>query len=643
MNLSVFLRALAGSALGLALLLGLPVLAAPATQGATFTVDIAEDAIDADSTDGLCRTESDVCTLRAAVMQANALPGEDTIEIPQRFSASLSLTGAGEDDSLTGDLDIRDDLSIQGVSLIVSGIEAGQLEDRALHVHPGVHLTLLDVSVAWANAGNQDGGGLLNEGTVSIVASSLQFNTADRGGGVMNLGELSLTRSVIGYNHAAEGGGGILNDGVATVDRSTIASNEVAHGPGGGIDNRGTLVLRNSTVSQNRAAWLAGAIYNRDQALARFNNAAIHINAVLPGGPSIRSTGGIFNEPSGSVEIGNSIVAPNAAPDADNNLIEADCMGTIESTGYNLFGSDTDCTITGDVTGNLIGLDPMIPSSPTLDPADTWGYPPLPGSPAIDAGNPAPPGSGGAACETIDQRGLSRPQGAACDIGAYEFEAPTPTPTPTGTSTLTPTPTATSTATPTVTSTATPTATPSPASPSEGIEAIHAAIRDYVAQGEIAPMAERSLVSKLDAALKSLSHDNPQAAINQLGAFISYIKAQRGKMISEDAAVDLISQAQAVIRQIKASTPNPPRRLFSLTSVCRLAVDTGQLRVRNLSGAPQALRLWRTDGGFLVEEIAPAGDSLWPVPWIRASDTFRLKIAGHEFTKAIGKKPLCTP
>jgi len=124
MNLSVFLRALAGSALGLALLLGVPAVAAPPAQGATFTVDIAEDAIDADSTDGLCRTESGVCTLRAAVMQANALPGEDTIEIPQRFSASLALTGAGEDDSVTGDLDILDDLSIQGVSLIVSGIEA---------------------------------------------------------------------------------------------------------------------------------------------------------------------------------------------------------------------------------------------------------------------------------------------------------------------------------------------------------------------------------------------------------------------------------------------------------------------------------------------------------------------------------------
>ena len=43
------------------------------------------------------------------------------------------------------------------------------------------------------------------------------------------------------------------------------------------------------------------------------------------------------------------------------------------------------------------------------------------GSPAIDAGNPATPGSGGNACEPTDQRGVARPQGAACDIGAFEL------------------------------------------------------------------------------------------------------------------------------------------------------------------------------------------------------------------------------
>ena len=46
----------------------------------------------------------------------------------------------------------------------------------------------------------------------------------------------------------------------------------------------------------------------------------------------------------------------------------------------------------------------------------------LAGSPAIDARNPAAPGSGGNACEATDQRGVARPQGAACDIGAFELE-----------------------------------------------------------------------------------------------------------------------------------------------------------------------------------------------------------------------------
>ncbi len=50
----------------------------------------------------------------------------------------------------------------------------------------------------------------------------------------------------------------------------------------------------------------------------------------------------------------------------------------------------------------------------------------LAGSPAIDAGNPATPGSGGNACEATDQRGYARPAGLACDIGAYEFGAPPP-------------------------------------------------------------------------------------------------------------------------------------------------------------------------------------------------------------------------
>jgi hypothetical protein len=46
------------------------------------------------------------------------------------------------------------------------------------------------------------------------------------------------------------------------------------------------------------------------------------------------------------------------------------------------------------------------------------------GSAAVDAGNPAAPGSGPTACESTDQRGTKRPQGPRCDIGAFEREQP---------------------------------------------------------------------------------------------------------------------------------------------------------------------------------------------------------------------------
>ena len=83
-------------------------------------------------------------------------------------------------------------------------------------------------------------------------------------------------------------------------------------------------------------------------------------------------------------------------------------------------GGDTiGCSFTP-ATGDLVNVDPMLGllqdnGGPTLTHAI------LADSPAIDSGNPAVPGIGGAACPQTDQRGVLRPQGAACDIGAFEF------------------------------------------------------------------------------------------------------------------------------------------------------------------------------------------------------------------------------
>jgi hypothetical protein len=86
--------------------------------------------------------------------------------------------------------------------------------------------------------------------------------------------------------------------------------------------------------------------------------------------------------------------------------------GTIVSNGHNLDGDGT-CGL-GEPT-DLPGTDPLLgPLADNGGPSETHAL--LPGSPAIDAGPPT--------CEATDQRGVPRPQEAACDIGAYERQPP---------------------------------------------------------------------------------------------------------------------------------------------------------------------------------------------------------------------------
>jgi hypothetical protein len=145
------------------------------------------------------------------------------------------------------------------------------------------------------------------------------------------------------------------------------------------------------------------------------------------GGDGIRTSNALMT-------LGNTILA--------NNL-NGDCRGTVSSTGYNLVSIPAGCTIVGDTTGNIIGVDPMLgPLAFNGGPTQTHAL--LTGSPAIDAGAVACPPP------ATDQRGIARPQDGdgdgttICDIGAFEVEGslpPTATPTPTATATPTATPT----------------------------------------------------------------------------------------------------------------------------------------------------------------------------------------------------------
>jgi hypothetical protein len=148
--------------------------------------------------------------------------------------------------------------------LAVSGAESSALSDRALHVLPNVTLNLSGVSFVYADAGSAArGGGLLNEGSVSMVETAFQFNHARDGAGVANLGVMTILRSLIAYNIAETGAGGIFNAEVLAVQGSTVANNEALNGPGGGIANLDTMTITNSTVSQNRARNWAGRYLQR--------------------------------------------------------------------------------------------------------------------------------------------------------------------------------------------------------------------------------------------------------------------------------------------------------------------------------------------------------------------------------------------
>ncbi len=435
----------------------------------TFTVNSTADAVDISPGDGVCSTAAGECTLRAAIQETNALAGADTINVPSG-TYTLSISGADEDAAVTGDLDIVGELTINGAAAAATIIDGGGM-DRVLDVSGTLNASGVTIKnghvAAW-------GGGMRNAGSVTLAHGIVSGNTSDwAGGGISNSGNLRLDNTVVSSNNDGSGGaGGIYNRGTMTLTDSTISGNTTSQGAGGIGHVGGTATLSNVTVTGN-SAWVGAGIFSNTAGQMTLTNVTISGNTA--GGPA----GGIYNyrtvvtltnvtitdnwayvgggvyDREGTVWLRNTIVA--------NSGSGGDCWEAMEpgitSLGHNL-ASDGSCGLSG--PGDISGVAPLLgPLADNGGPTQTHSL--LPGSPAIDAGSPdCPPPS-------TDQRGVARPQGSACDIGAFELEqVPTPTPTSTPTCTLTPTPTPTPTRTPTLTATPTPTLTPVPSPPGGG-------------------------------------------------------------------------------------------------------------------------------------------------------------------------------
>ena len=270
------------------------------------------------------------------------------------------------------------------------------------------------------------GGGLANLGTVTMVDSAVRNNEANVGAGVFNEAPLTINRSDVHGNIATTLGGGLHNSHNITLQTSNVYENEAgsgggissesgdvvveqtavynnsATGPGGGIVHNviigvNSLNIINSTLSGNSTTGAGGGLYNAGVANTNLTNVTLQNNqAIVSSGQSVFVAAG-----TGTVTAKNSIIATNQAG--------ANCSGTIASNGYNIV-DDSSCGLSG--TADFLNTNPLLGPLQNNG-GDTLTHALLAGSPAINSGN---------GCPAVDQRGVARPFGPACDRGAYEFD-----------------------------------------------------------------------------------------------------------------------------------------------------------------------------------------------------------------------------
>lgn len=405
--------------------------------GATFTVTNLNDT----PPNGCSPAD---CTLREAILDANASPGPDTINFTPGLNGTIALSPA------FGQLEITTDINIDGPGARAVSVSGEDNHRVFLVTGVGTNATIEGLTITNGNAqllGTLlgDGGGILNVGgsILNLIEVNVSGNNATSlGGGVATrslLGTTSttyITRSLISDNQATAGGGGISNIATAdiissattTVTNSTVTLNNTI-AEGGGVSNvGGTVNLINDTISDNTSTLAGGGVVNVEGILGLGvtnlrNTIVARNNAVIVGGILTLSNDvlGIFNS------LGNNLIG--------NNLNAAVSFQASVFVGVNPLPN-----VNGDIVGSISAgttvIDPRLGALQNNGgPTDTRAV--LAGSPAIDRGNncvvtdscatdpspntlPAP--------LLTDQRSIGFPRlnNLAVEIGAYELQL-TPT------------------------------------------------------------------------------------------------------------------------------------------------------------------------------------------------------------------------
>lgn len=292
----------------------------------------------------------------------------------------------------------------------------GQMQRRSVTIPAGVTVTIERFTIHGGVHSN--GPGVYNAGTLTLIDSEINANWNSGGdygkaGGLYNLGTAVLQRTSVFNNKSNSSGGGIVNEGQLTLTASAIVGNSACcyiGAMGGGLMTISplTVTINNTTIAGNNATFMGGGL-----AVGAQNN--------QPAGPVYLSNTTIV---SNLAQYGGGVWASHFALVLRNTLVAnnhggqaPDCSVYITSAGYNLIGNTAGCNFTpgaGDLVNVAAGLGAR---------AGLPAYLPLlTGSPALEAGDPAGCRDQAGTPLTADIRGVARPQGAACDIGAYEAE-----------------------------------------------------------------------------------------------------------------------------------------------------------------------------------------------------------------------------
>ena len=298
------------------------------------------------------------------------------------------------------------EVTIDGSALASRLTISGDTDDNGTgdtRVFSATNVTFDNLIITQGNAGVNDGGGISGDG-ITVKNCILSENRAANGGGISSGSYLTLTDSVFSSNSATGDGGGVYADSSLTfsIANSTFSANSAA-GNGGGIYVQGNkdAEVANSSFSGNIAS-NGGGLY------AAYGSQVNLVNDTFSANSASVSGGGTFidTNTNAALSYANTIIA-NSTGGGDCYIVN----GGTPSVNLNNLVEDGSCAA-------ALTRDPKLgPLASNGGSTQTFAL--LTGSPAINTGNDLecanPPVNG------LDQRDVTRPQGAHCDIGSFEF------------------------------------------------------------------------------------------------------------------------------------------------------------------------------------------------------------------------------